>query len=117
MSITPRGFRCPGPSRAEKRLSAELPVRPGADKRRASASVLAQQPESPPGWRVWFSLSASDRLSTVDRLANATSPHPQQHAESPVDLWPWGPEPFAEAEQRGVPVLLSVGYAACHWCH
>ena len=53
----------------------------------------------------------------VNRLAGATSPYLLQHADNPVDWWPWGPEAFAEAERRGVPVLLSVGYAACHWCH
>ncbi|GJF34766.1 thioredoxin domain-containing protein [Kitasatospora sp. NE20-6] len=52
-----------------------------------------------------------------NRLADATSPYLLQHADNPVDWWPWGPEAFAEAERRGVPVLLSVGYAACHWCH
>jgi uncharacterized protein YyaL (SSP411 family) len=40
-----------------------------------------------------------------------------QHKDNPVDWWEWGPEAFAEAERRGVPVLLSIGYAACHWCH
>ena len=53
----------------------------------------------------------------MNRLADATSPYLLQHADNPVDWWPWGPEAFAEAERRGVPVLLSVGYAACHWCH
>ncbi|MGE7434138.1 thioredoxin domain-containing protein [Kitasatospora sp. NPDC001175] len=53
----------------------------------------------------------------VNRLADATSPYLLQHADNPVDWWPWSPEAFAEAERRGVPVLLSVGYAACHWCH
>jgi uncharacterized protein YyaL (SSP411 family) len=52
-----------------------------------------------------------------NRLASATSPYLLQHAENPVDWWEWGPEAFAEARRRGVPVLLSVGYAACHWCH
>jgi uncharacterized protein YyaL (SSP411 family) len=52
-----------------------------------------------------------------NRLADATSPYLQQHADNPVDWWEWSPEAFAEAERRGVPVLLSVGYAACHWCH
>ncbi|MFD9126891.1 thioredoxin domain-containing protein [Kitasatospora sp. NPDC059571] len=52
-----------------------------------------------------------------NRLADATSPYLLQHADNPVDWWPWGPEAFAEARRRGVPVLLSVGYAACHWCH
>jgi len=53
----------------------------------------------------------------TNRLADATSPYLLQHADNPVDWWPWRPDAFAEAERRGVPVLLSVGYAACHWCH
>jgi uncharacterized protein YyaL (SSP411 family) len=53
----------------------------------------------------------------VNRLADATSPYLQQHAENPVEWWPWCPEAFAEAARRDVPVLISVGYAACHWCH
>jgi uncharacterized protein len=53
----------------------------------------------------------------ANRLANATSPYLLQHAENPVDWWEWGPEAFEEARRRDVPVLLSVGYAACHWCH
>ena len=52
-----------------------------------------------------------------NRLATATSPYLQQHKDNPVDWWPWSPEAFAEAHSRDVPVLLSVGYAACHWCH
>ena len=53
----------------------------------------------------------------ANRLANATSPYLLQHAENPVDWWEWGPEAFAEAERRDAPILISVGYAACHWCH
>ena len=52
-----------------------------------------------------------------NRLASSTSPYLLQHADNPVDWWEWGEEAFAEARRRGVPVLLSVGYAACHWCH
>ncbi|MFL6070842.1 MAG: thioredoxin domain-containing protein, partial [Actinomycetes bacterium] len=52
-----------------------------------------------------------------NRLAESASPYLQQHADNPVDWWPWSPDAFAEAERRDVPVLLSVGYAACHWCH
>ncbi|TCJ24150.1 thioredoxin domain-containing protein [Nocardioides jejuensis] len=52
-----------------------------------------------------------------NRLAAATSPYLLQHADNPVEWWEWGPEAFEEARRRGVPVLLSVGYAACHWCH
>ncbi|MEO5852373.1 MAG: thioredoxin domain-containing protein [Nocardioides sp.] len=53
----------------------------------------------------------------ANRLASATSPYLLQHAENPVDWWEWGPEAFAEAKRRDAPVLLSVGYSACHWCH
>ena len=53
----------------------------------------------------------------ADRLKNATSPYLLQHADNPVDWWPWGDEAFADARARDVPVLLSVGYSACHWCH
>lgn len=54
---------------------------------------------------------------TVNRLADATSPYLLQHADNPVDWWPWGEAAFEEARRRDVPVLLSIGYAACHWCH
>jgi uncharacterized protein len=53
----------------------------------------------------------------VNRLAEATSPYLLQHAENPVDWWPWSDAAFEEARRRDVPVLISVGYAACHWCH
>ncbi|SCK14450.1 hypothetical protein H181DRAFT_00939 [Streptomyces sp. WMMB 714] len=53
----------------------------------------------------------------ANRLADETSPYLLQHAENPVDWWPWSEAAFAEARSRGVPVLLSVGYASCHWCH
>ncbi|MCO1660039.1 thioredoxin domain-containing protein [Pseudonocardia humida] len=52
-----------------------------------------------------------------NRLAAATSPYLLQHADNPIDWWEWSDEAFAEAAERDVPVLLSVGYAACHWCH
>ncbi|MEX2441183.1 MAG: DUF255 domain-containing protein, partial [Pontimonas sp.] len=53
----------------------------------------------------------------ANRLVSATSPYLQQHATNPVDWWAWGPEAFAEAKSRDVPILISVGYATCHWCH
>jgi hypothetical protein len=52
-----------------------------------------------------------------NRLAASLSPYLRQHADNPVDWWPWCDEAFAQARERDVPVLLSVGYAACHWCH
>jgi uncharacterized protein YyaL (SSP411 family) len=53
----------------------------------------------------------------VNRLANATSPYLLQHADNPVDWYQWGEEAFARARTEDKPILLSVGYAACHWCH
>jgi uncharacterized protein len=52
-----------------------------------------------------------------NRLAQATSPYLLQHAHNPVDWWQWGPEALAAAKRENKPILLSVGYAACHWCH
>jgi uncharacterized protein len=52
-----------------------------------------------------------------NRLAEETSPYLLQHQHNPVDWWAWGPEALAEAKQHNKPILLSVGYAACHWCH
>ena len=53
----------------------------------------------------------------ANRLADETSPYLLQHADNPVDWYPWGEEAFARARAEDRPVLLSVGYAACHWCH
>ena len=53
----------------------------------------------------------------MNRLADETSPYLRQHRDNPVDWFPWGAEAFAEAKDRNVPVLLSVGYSSCHWCH
>jgi uncharacterized protein len=52
-----------------------------------------------------------------NRLAHETSPYLLQHAGNPVDWWPWSEEAFEEARRSGRPVLLSVGYSSCHWCH
>jgi len=53
----------------------------------------------------------------ANRLASATSPYLLQHADNPVDWWEWGPEALAVAAELDRPILLSVGYASCHWCH
>jgi uncharacterized protein YyaL (SSP411 family) len=52
-----------------------------------------------------------------NRLAHETSPYLLQHKSNPVDWWPWGPAALVEAKRSNKPILLSVGYAACHWCH
>src|SRR4051794_38842083 len=53
----------------------------------------------------------------ANRLAGSSSPYLLQHADNPLDWWEWGEEAFAQARRLDVPILLSVGYAACHWCH
>ncbi len=53
----------------------------------------------------------------MNRLARETSPYLLQHAENPVDWFPWGEEALAAAKADERPIFLSIGYAACHWCH
>lgn len=53
----------------------------------------------------------------TNRLADTLSPYLRSHADNPVDWYPWGPEAFAEAARRDVPLLISIGYSTCHWCH
>ncbi|MEV7608023.1 DUF255 domain-containing protein [Microbacterium sp. NPDC089320] len=53
----------------------------------------------------------------TNRLADTLSPYLRAHADNPVDWYPWGPEAFAEAQRRDVPLLISTGYSTCHWCH
>jgi len=61
--------------------------------------------------------ASSSPPSHENRLAQETSPYLLQHKHNPVDWWAWGPEALAAAKQDNKPILLSVGYAACHWCH
>ena len=56
-------------------------------------------------------------MPVPNRLADASSPYLAQHADNPVDWFPWGDEAFEEARRRDVPIFLSVGYSSCHWCH
>ena len=62
-------------------------------------------------------MAPSQDSAHENRLAGATSPYLLQHAHNPVDWWQWGPEALDEAKRTNKPILLSVGYAACHWCH
>lgn len=62
-------------------------------------------------------MSAPATTAHTNRLALATSPYLLQHAHNPVDWWQWGPDALDEAQRSNRPILLSVGYAACHWCH
>ena len=71
--------------------------------------------------RIAGSTSASCRRRTLagmsNRLAHESSPYLRQHADNPVDWWPWGEAALAAAREQNKPILLSIGYAACHWCH
>src|SRR5258706_8147697 len=53
----------------------------------------------------------------MNRLEEEASPYLQQHADNPVDWYPWGAEALARAKKEDKPILLSIGYSACHWCH
>src|ERR1051326_5778986 len=66
-----------------------------------------------------MSMTAAAPAQTLpeNRLARESSPYLLQHKRNPVDWWPWGPQALAEAKGTNKPILLSVGYAACHWCH
>jgi len=55
--------------------------------------------------------------SNLNRLAKANSPYLRQHADNPVDWFPWGEEALAKARGENKPLIISIGYAACHWCH
>ncbi|MCG6950571.1 MAG: thioredoxin domain-containing protein [Acidobacteria bacterium] len=61
--------------------------------------------------------SSTEPPTKNNRLAASKSPYLLQHAENPVDWYPWGPEAFARAKQEDKPIFLSIGYATCHWCH
>jgi uncharacterized protein YyaL (SSP411 family) len=61
--------------------------------------------------------SSASAPRAENRLAHETSPYLLQHKHNPVDWWPWGPDALAHAQAGDKPILLSVGYAACHWCH
>ena len=53
----------------------------------------------------------------MNHLKNETSPYLLQHVDNPVDWYPWGPEALQKAKDENKPILLSIGYSACHWCH
>ena len=59
----------------------------------------------------------ADRGGMANRLRTETSPYLLQHAENPVDWYPWGSEAFSAAREQDRPIFLSIGYSACHWCH
>ena len=78
------------------------------------ALVLALNPWSAPGEPM---PPAATQPTHTNHLAGQTSPYLLQHAHNPVDWCPWGKEAFAEARRRQVPILVSIGYSTCYWCH
>src|SRR6202163_3640622 len=68
-------------------------------------------------WQSVACALAGQNGAMANRLVHATSPYLLQHRDNPVDWWEGGPDAMAEAELRNVPILISIGYSACHWCH
>ncbi|MGY3680144.1 hypothetical protein ACVWXU_003767 [Streptomyces sp. TE33382] len=95
--------------------SADRPVTPGRPASEGHAFSTSPFAPRPVGRRVSWGKVRED-WAMANRLAQTTSPYLLQHAGNPVDWWPWSPEAFEEARRRNLPVLLSVGYASCHWC-
>ena len=85
----------------------------GSAPRRLGSTAARLDPRS----RVTIRACRASNTAHTNRLARETSPYLLQHQHNPVDWWPWGPDALAEAQRTGRPILLSVGYAACHWCH
>ena len=81
------------------------------------AASSAPKPVLPPPDQHYFTPMTSSAPTPQNRLARETSPYLLQHKDNPVHWWAWGPEALAEAKRANKPILLSVGYAACHWCH
>src|SRR5689334_9519098 len=81
-------------------------------------------PPAPPRryWFIYYALFAlSSSMSTSaakpNHLISEKSPYLQQHAHNPVDWYPWGPAAFEKAKREDKPILVSIGYSTCHWCH
>src|SRR3954453_13400289 len=83
-----------------------------------SPRVAGRAPAGAPSRRRRTTISNwANRVGQVNRLGGETSPYLRQHRDNPVDWYPWGDEAFARARDEDRPLLLSIGYSACHWCH
>ena len=100
-----------------RRRLRDAAVRRAAAEGRAGHPLLHAQPLDRDGLDPAGPASARAVAADVNRLAHETSPYLLQHASNPVDWYPWGDEAFAAARGRDVPIMLSIGYSACHWCH
>ena len=107
------------PLRPDEPVQAQPEHRPGA----AGREAALREPVGPfqfrprPARRAGPSHVRTYHASMPNRLANETSPYLLQHAHNPVDWYPWGPEALERAKREDKPIFLSIGYAACHWCH
>src|SRR5213075_1718938 len=73
--------------------------------------------KTPTGGTMSNTTNPTSQHKQTNRLINETSPYLLQHAHNPVDWYPWGEEALNKARTEGKPILLSIGYSACHWCH
>src|ERR1051326_6203829 len=94
-----------GPSGRSLCCIASIPTAPGPSRRPTGSKVNSA------------SRSTMEQAEFTNNLINESSPYLLQHAHNPVDWYPWGEEAFAKAHEENKPVLLSIGYSACHWCH
>ena len=106
-----RGFR-----QLLRPLPQRVPNLPNPGNCHGSANVVTRSSSHRPA-RPDRNHDHHDSVAPENRLARETSPYLLQHQHNPVDWWAWGPEALAEAKRTDKPILLSVGYAACHWCH
>src|SRR5438034_4546852 len=116
----------PPHSPAQLGVSPSRPRRPGCTPRAASgrpcgatrthSAFLTLRNHSPNMYDGIMS-DAQDTSKHTNRLIHDTSPYLQQHAHNPVDWYSWGEEALARAKAEDKPILLSIGYSACHWCH
>ena len=97
-------------------MSDSQPTSNPAQPPEASQDARSAEP-TVPGAKASEESASESGLTHANRLANETSPYLLQHAHNPVDWYPWGEEAFARAREEDKPILLSIGYSACHWCH
>src|SRR5438309_7718308 len=89
--------------------------RPAIVRSQASFLSLSLTPLWPRCYRE--TMHTSPGLGRPNRLIHETSPYLLQHASNPVEWYPWGPEALQASKAQNRPILLSIGYSACHWCH
>nr|GFC10005.1 spermatogenesis-associated protein 20-like [Tanacetum cinerariifolium] len=98
------------PSAAEDSAEATPKKAAGRTAKAAKPKAKVKEPAKPAATR-------RGRPPATNRLGHETSPYLLQHAHNPVDWYPWGPEALAQAQAEQKPIIVSIGYAACHWCH